>query len=235
MWLTSRRRFPEIFRTDFSNYRITFDGQGRDVTINGRPAGTVALTGRTENQQLNIRLTSGLLGPPQVVTANINLASPGLAASVETTFTNADLTNLFQIALPGSAVRISGRANGTIKAQGNLLDDDENFSLAGLSGEATFTELSFRVEDVQLSATTPLVVRFTPNEIQFDWNEIHRTRNEHRSRRHVRDGERRRAESDSQRRSEHARAQRHLAGFLFFRYGGSRSSYQRNFRSSSCA
>ena len=28
---------------DFSNYQITFDGQGRDVTINGRPAGTVAL------------------------------------------------------------------------------------------------------------------------------------------------------------------------------------------------
>src|SRR6185369_18044353 len=65
-------------------------------------------------------------------------------------------------------VRISGRANGTIRASGNLIDDDENFSLAGLSGEANFTELSFRVEDVQLSATTPLVVRFTPNELTFD-------------------------------------------------------------------
>lgn len=152
----------------FSNYRITFDGQGRDVTINGRPAGTVALAGKTENQQLNITLTTGVLGPPQVVAAQVDLASPGLTASVETTFTNADLTNLFQIALPGTAVRVSGRANGTIKASGNLLDDDENFSLAGLSGTANLTELSFRVEDVQLNATTPLVVRFTPNEIAFD-------------------------------------------------------------------
>ena len=109
---------------DFRNYQITFDGQARDVTVNGRPAGTVALTGKTENQQLNITLTSGLLGPPQVVAANINLASPNLASSVETTFTNADLTNLFQIAMPGSAVRITGRANGTIKAKGNLLDED---------------------------------------------------------------------------------------------------------------
>ena len=153
--------------TDFSNYRVTFDGQARDVTINGRPAGTLALVGRTENQELSIRLTSGLLGPPQVIAANIKLASPFLATTVETTFTNADLTSLFQLAMPGSAVRISGRANGTIKAQGNLLDDDENFTLAGLEGEANFTELSFRVEDVQLSATTPLIVRFTPNEIQF--------------------------------------------------------------------
>jgi translocation and assembly module TamB len=86
---------------------------------------------------------------------------------VETTFTNADLTNLFQIALPGSTVRISGRANGTIKAEGNLLDEEENFSLAGLTGTATFSELSFRVEDVQLNATTPLIVKFTPSEIQF--------------------------------------------------------------------
>jgi translocation and assembly module TamB len=153
---------------DLSAYQITFNGEGRDVTINGRPAGTVALVGKTENQQLSITFTTGVLGPPQTVAAQINLASPNLAANVETTFTNADLTNLFQIAMPGSAVRVTGRANGTIKASGNLLDEDQNFSIAGLSGTASFTELSFRVEDVQLDATTPLVVRFTPSEVTFE-------------------------------------------------------------------
>ena len=153
---------------DFSAYQITFDGQGRDVTINGRSAGTVALTGRTENRQLNINFTTGIFGPPQVVAAQINLASPALASSVETTFTNADLTNLFQILIPGSGVRVTGRANGTIKASGNLLDDDAQFSLAGLTGTANFSELSFRVEDVQLDATAPLVVKFTPGEMVFD-------------------------------------------------------------------
>ena len=152
---------------NFSAYQITFNGQGRDVTINGRPAGTVALVGKTENQQLNISFTTGMLGPPQVVTAQVNLASEALASTIETTFTNADLTNLFQIAMPGSAVRMSGRANGTVKASGNLLDEDQNLSLAGLSGTANFTELSFRVEDVQLNAETPLVVRFTPSEMTF--------------------------------------------------------------------
>jgi len=153
---------------NFSAYQVTFDGEGRDVTINGRAAGNVALTGRTQNQRLDITLTSGLLGQPQVVAARIDLSNESLPATIETTLTNADLTNLFQIAMPRSTVRVSGRANGTIKASGNLIDDDANFSLAGLSGEANFTELSFRVEDVQLSATTPLVVRFTPNELTFD-------------------------------------------------------------------
>ena len=153
---------------NFSAYQITFDGEGRDVTINGRPAGTVALTGRTQNQRLDITLTTGVLGPSQVVAARIDLSGEYLPASVETTLTNADLTNLFQIAMPGNTVRVTGRANGTIRASGNLLDDDQNLSLAGLSGEANFSELSFRVEDVQLSATTPLVVRFTPNELTFD-------------------------------------------------------------------
>jgi len=157
-----------LLSEDFSAYQITFNGQGRDVTINGRPAGTVALVGKTESRQLNITFTTGILGPPQVVAAQINLASPALASTIETTFTNADLTNLFQIAMPGSGVRVSGRANGTVKAAGNLLDDDQNFSLAGLSGTANFTELSFRVEDVQLNAETPLVVRFTPSEVTFN-------------------------------------------------------------------
>ena len=153
---------------DFSAYQITFDGEGRDVTINGRPAGTVALTGRTQNKQLDIKLTTGLLGAPQEVVARVDLSAERLPASIRTTLTNADLTNLFQIAMPGAGVRISGRANGTIEASGNLVDDDNNFSFAGLSGKADFNELSFRVEDVQLSATTPLTVRFTPNELTLD-------------------------------------------------------------------
>jgi translocation and assembly module TamB len=154
--------------TDFSAYQITFDGEGRDVTINGRPAGTVALTGRTQNKQLDIKLTTGVLGAPQEVVARVDLSGERLPASIRTTLTNADLTNLFQIAMPGAGVRISGRVNGTIEASGNLIDDDDNFSFAGLAGKADFSELSFRVEDVQLSATTPLTVRFTPNELTLD-------------------------------------------------------------------
>jgi translocation and assembly module TamB len=152
----------------FANYQITFDGTGKDVTINGRPAGPISLVGRTENKLLNITLTSGILGTPQVVAAQVNLGSERLTASVETTLTNADLSNLFSMLVPNSGVKLSGRANGTIKASGDLLDEDGEPTWANLTGTASFTELTFRAEDVQLTATTPLVVRFSPGEVVFD-------------------------------------------------------------------
>jgi translocation and assembly module TamB len=153
---------------DFSGFQITFDGQGHNVTINGRPAGTIALVGRTENQQLNVTLTSGLLGPPQVISARVNLADEKLPATIETTFDNAELANLINIILPQSAVKISGRATGSIKATGPLVDDDDQFSIAGLKGTANLSELTFRVQDVQLTATSPLLVQFSPKEVFFE-------------------------------------------------------------------
>ncbi|HEV2828477.1 MAG TPA: translocation/assembly module TamB domain-containing protein [Pyrinomonadaceae bacterium] len=158
-----------LSESDFSAYNITFDGQGNNVVINGRPAGTLALTGRTENKQLNITLTTGIFGSnPQVVAAQINLGSEHLAASVETTLNNADLTSLLKMLLPQANVEISGLATGTLKASGNLLDEDGYFSASGLQGTANFTSLSFRVADVQLNATSPLIVRFSPTEITFE-------------------------------------------------------------------
>ena len=153
---------------DFTSYQITLDGRASNVTINGRPAGDVTLVGRTENQLLNLTLTSGLLGSPQIVSAQVNLAGERLPAKIETTLTNADLTNLFRILLPDARVTVSGRANGTLQVAGDLLDEDGYLSLGGLTGNASFSELSFRVEDIQLTATAPLVVRFTPGEIAFD-------------------------------------------------------------------
>jgi translocation and assembly module TamB len=157
-----------ILGKDFSAYQINFDGQGRDVTINGRPAGSLTLVGKTENKQLSVTLTTGVLGSPQVIAAQINLAEERLPATIETTLTNADLSSLFGIALPQSTVKFTGRASGTIKASGNLVNEDNDFSLAGLTGTATFSELSFRAEDIQLNAAVPLVVRFSPSEISFD-------------------------------------------------------------------
>jgi translocation and assembly module TamB len=158
-----------LSEADFSAYQITFDGQGKNVVINGRPAGTLALTGRTENKLLTINLTTGIFGAnPQVVAAQINLGSDKLATSLETTLTNADLTTLLKMVLPQANVEISGTATGTLKASGDLLDEDGYFSATGLQGTANFSNLSFRVADVQLVATSPLIVRFSPSEITFE-------------------------------------------------------------------
>ncbi|MBA3515012.1 MAG: translocation/assembly module TamB domain-containing protein [Pyrinomonadaceae bacterium] len=162
------RASGNLSAADFSAYQITFDGQGQNVTINGQPAGTIALVGRTENKQLNVTLTSGLLGTPQVVSAQVNLADEKLPATIETTFNNAQLTNLFSIILPQNSVKITGRATGSLKATGPLVDDDGYFSVAGLQGIANLSELTFRAEDVELTATSPLLIRFSPTEVFFE-------------------------------------------------------------------
>jgi translocation and assembly module TamB len=153
---------------DFSGYQITFDGVGKGVTINGREAGTLALVGRTENKQLNITLTTGLLGSPQVIAAQVNLGDEKLAANVETTLNKADLATVLKMLLPDAGVKLAGTATGTLKMSGNLLDEDGYFYAGGLQGTANLSELSFRVEDVQLNATAPLIVRFSPNELTFE-------------------------------------------------------------------
>jgi translocation and assembly module TamB len=63
---------------------------------------------------------------------------------------------------------LTGRASGTFKASGPLLDEDGYFSTEGLQGTASFTELGFRAQDVQLNATTPFTVKFSGSEIAFD-------------------------------------------------------------------
>ncbi|HXM46814.1 MAG TPA: translocation/assembly module TamB domain-containing protein [Pyrinomonadaceae bacterium] len=156
-----------------SSYQISFDAESNDVTIDGRSAGAVTLIGRTENQKLDITFTTtGLLGPqPQIVKAIIDLSNDQLPAVIESSITGADLAQVFKILLPASDVSVTGRTTGTLKLSGNLMSEnaqgEEVFSLRGLTGTATFTELSVRVEDVALSAAGPLVIDFAPNEVNF--------------------------------------------------------------------
>jgi translocation and assembly module TamB len=153
---------------DFSTYEINFDGEGRNVTINNRPAGTLTLVGRTENKQLNVTFTTGLLGQPQVVAARVNLGDERLPTTIETSFSATDLTPLFATLMPKSTVKVTGRATGTLRAAGNLTDEDGYPSLAGLQGTANFTELNIFIEDVQLSAVSPLLVQFSSKEVFFE-------------------------------------------------------------------
>ncbi len=153
---------------DFSTYQINFDGEGRDVTINGRPAGTLTLVGRTENKQLNVRFTTGILGQPQVVAAQVDLSRESLPTTIETVFSATDLAPLFAALMPQANVKVSGRATGSLRAAGNLTDEDGYPTLAGLQGTANFTELNVQIEDVQLSAVSPLLVQFSTREVYFE-------------------------------------------------------------------
>ena len=126
---------------DFSSYQITFDGKAPDVTIDGHALGTLVLTGRTENKKLNITFSTNALGQSRIanlVNARIDLANDKLPATIDATLEGADLTKLLAIALPSAGVKLSGRASAAIRANGNLIDEDGDFSLQGLQGTAEF-------------------------------------------------------------------------------------------------
>lgn len=158
--------------TDFSTYQINFNGEGHDVIVNGRPAGTLTLTGKTENKQLDIQFTTGLLGQPQVLSARVDLGNDKLPTTIETTFNAANLQPLLATLLPKANVKVTGTATGTIRASGNLINENEKgedvFSFDALRGTANFSDLSLQIEDVPLKASSPLLVQFSRNEIFFE-------------------------------------------------------------------
>ncbi len=151
---------------DPTTLKAELSARGRDVTVNGQPAGELTLTGRmTDDQKFIAELTTGLLGRPQVIRATLDLAGENLPATIETTLTGADLTPLFAALLNNPNVRVTGRAAGTIRASGDLLSEEEG---TGFAGRAEFSELTVVVEDVPLAAESPLVVTFKPNEVTFE-------------------------------------------------------------------
>ncbi|HYV25274.1 MAG TPA: translocation/assembly module TamB domain-containing protein, partial [Pyrinomonadaceae bacterium] len=164
---------------DMSSYQINFDGESTDVTIGNQAAGNVKLIGRTENKQLSVTFTTtGLLGDQgQTIAARVDLSNEKLPATIESNITNADLSQILKIYIASQAkdttapVNVTGRASGTLKLAGDLMTENEEgeevFSFRGLTGNATFTELSFRVEDSPFAATGPVVIDFRPNEINF--------------------------------------------------------------------
>ncbi|HEX6185291.1 MAG TPA: translocation/assembly module TamB domain-containing protein [Pyrinomonadaceae bacterium] len=154
---------------DPTTLKADLTARGRDVTINGQPAGELTLTGRmTEDQKFVAELTTGLLGKPQVVRATVDLAGENLPVTVETTLTGADLAPLFATLLNNPNVRVTGRAAGTIRASGDLLNEAGEFTPEAVLGRAEFSELTVVVEDVPLTAESPLVVTFKPNEVTFE-------------------------------------------------------------------
>lgn len=158
--------------SDTRTFDINFDGAGRDITIDGRDVGSVTITGRTQNQQLNANLTADINGQRQVIAANVNLADENLPFRAETTFNNTDLAPFAAIFQQAGSVRLAGRATGNAVFAGNLRSRDAEgklrFSTENLQGSARFTELILQVEDVALAATNPLNVSFTSSSVTFD-------------------------------------------------------------------
>ncbi|HLM01456.1 MAG TPA: translocation/assembly module TamB domain-containing protein, partial [Pyrinomonadaceae bacterium] len=160
---------------DSTSYDINFTGTGENVSINDNAVGSVSFTGNTVNQQLNANLTATIGNQRQVITASVNFADPNLPVRAETTFNNTDLAPfiaLYRPPAPDESMAINGTATGRVFVEGNLYATNARgekvFSTENLRGSAEFSQFSLNLNETPFMATSPLVVRFTGNEVTVD-------------------------------------------------------------------
>lgn len=155
-----------------SSYNVNFSGSARDVVVNENPFGAVDFKGITANQILTADLTATLDGRPQVINASVNFGDENLPFRVETSFDRSPLAPFFALVPQLRGIGVGGTGTGTIEFGGNLsqlnAEGVREFSTAGLSGTARFSQLDLLVQDTPLSATEPVVVRFSPTQIDFE-------------------------------------------------------------------
>jgi translocation and assembly module TamB len=154
-----------------NSYNINFSGSGRDVVINENAFGAVEFKGNTVGQVLTADLTATLDGRPQVITGSVNFGNDNLPVRVQTTFDNSPLAPFFALVPQLKGIPLSGIGTGTVEFGGDLsrINDkgEREFSTAGLTGTARFSRLDLQIQDTPLSAAEPVVVAFSPSEINF--------------------------------------------------------------------
>lgn len=155
-----------------SSYNINFNGSARDVVINENSFGLVTFKGNTVNQVLTAEVTANLEGQPQVVTASVNFADENLPFRLRNQLNQSPLRPFFALIPQLRNISVAGTGTGTIEFGGNLAqrnpDGTFSFTSQNLTGTARFTQLDLIIQDTPLSATEPVVVRFSPSEITID-------------------------------------------------------------------
>lgn len=118
---------------DWSDLNLNATIQGQGVSINGRDVGDAKIVALTEGGLLKIEATGNVLDQPRTLAATIDLRDRKnypVSASVE--FTDTDIGPYLALVAPELG-GISGRATGSIKVNGPLLDTDRIQAVANLS------------------------------------------------------------------------------------------------------
>jgi translocation and assembly module TamB len=161
----------ETRRTE--TFRISFDGNARDVSVNDNPFGAVDFAGKTNDRGLlSASLTAVLENRPQVFDAELNFADPDLPFAVRHNLSDQSPLGPFFAFVPQlRPFRITGTGSGIVEFGGNLMpassDGSRAFSTQNLSGKAEFSQLALQIQDSPLVATEPVIIRFSTSEVTF--------------------------------------------------------------------
>jgi translocation and assembly module TamB len=118
---------------DWSEANLNATVEGRNVAIGGRDVGDAKLTAVTENGIVKLRAVGVLLNEPRTLDATIDLRDRKnypINASIE--FTDADIGPYLGL-IAEELSSVEGKATGTIKLSGPLLEPDEIQAVADLS------------------------------------------------------------------------------------------------------
>ncbi len=154
-----------------STYNVNFDGVAPDVRVNDTLLGRIVFKGQTVDQILTANLTGDFEGRPQTINATVDFRSEDLPFQVATTFNQSPLAPFFAFVPQLSGMPISGTGTGQIEFGGNLsainASGQREFTAAGLTGRAEFSQLALQIQDTPLSAAEPVVVTFDTTAINI--------------------------------------------------------------------
>jgi translocation and assembly module TamB len=180
-FITDNKDFPDFSGTvnltakatgrsdDFKTYDVNFSGVGNNITINQNALGTINFVGKTENQVLRADLTVNFEGQQQVVTTTVNFGDDNLPFRAETNFKNTELAPFIALLQPPGSVAITGKATGSVFAEGSLYAKDDNgkgkFTTDNIKGKAEFSEFALQLDETPFIANKPISISFNSREV----------------------------------------------------------------------
>jgi hypothetical protein len=103
---------------------VELSADGKDVTINGKAAGQLTITARTnQNGRIDLDLLTGIVGKPQSLHASIEMRKPGRPIEIETEMTEFDLAPLTSIFAPELASSIVAVIAGRLQIAGPTVNE----------------------------------------------------------------------------------------------------------------
>jgi translocation and assembly module TamB len=152
---------------DWSTTDVKATIQGHSVALNGRDLGDARLEAHTDNGLLEIGATGTLLDKPRTLDAIVDLRDrKNYPIKAEIDFTDEDVGPYLGLISPNLG-SISGKATGTIRLGGPLLDTDQIAAVAHL----TRLEIGGALGEGRHYTITnqgDIQIRATPNELAID-------------------------------------------------------------------
>jgi translocation and assembly module TamB len=152
---------------DWSNVNLNATIQGQNVIVNGRELGDARIKAFTDNGIVKVEATGNLLDKERVLTATIDLRDRKnypINSSIE--FENEEIGQYLGLVAPELAT-ISGRASGSIKISGPLLETDQIIAVANLS----LLELGGNIaagRQYKIRNQDPIIITASPNEVSIE-------------------------------------------------------------------